>query len=129
QGSWQYATDWHNCESAPTATTLLDRLAAEGHPVIAIGKVNDLFAGRGVGEAVPTRSDEDGMDAVAAQMDAMDRGLLFANLVDFDTVYGHRNDVAGYARNLERFDARLAGLLPRPRAGRLLIGTAGHRHH
>ncbi len=125
-GAFQRTPNRHDYAMPPIATTLLDRLAAEGHPVIAIGKVNDLFAGRGVGEAVPTTSDEDGMDVVMARMDTMDRGLLFANLVDFDTVYGHRNDVAGYARNLERFDHRLAALLLQLREDDLLVITADH---
>jgi phosphopentomutase len=66
------------------------------------------------------------MDHVVTQMGAVDRGFIFANLVDFDTQYGHRNDVPGYAANLERFDARLAGLLPRLRPDDLLVVTADH---
>ena len=66
------------------------------------------------------------MDRVVAELAATDRGLIFANLVDFDTQYGHRNDVRGYAENLERFDQRLAELLPRLAPGDLLIVTADH---
>ena len=66
------------------------------------------------------------MDEVERQMNDVERGLIFANFVDFDTVYGHRNDVAGYAGNLERFDVRLLGLLPRLRDTDLLIVTADH---
>ena len=73
------------------------------------------FAGRGVTHAVHTTSDDDGMNQVELQMAAIEGGLIFTNLVDFDSQYGHRNDVAGYARNLERFDARLARLLPQLR--------------
>ena len=73
-----------------------------------------------------TASDEEGMDEVAKQMALTDRGLIFANLVDFDTRFGHRNDVAGYAANLERFDARLAALLPQLRPDDLLVVTADH---
>ena len=102
----------------PFAPTLLDRLTAAGHPVVAIGKIEDLFAGRGITRAVHTTSDDEGMDEVEAAMTTTPRGLIFANLVDFDTLYGHRNDVAGYAANLERFDARLATLLPRLRPRR-----------
>ena len=102
------------------------RLTAAGVPVTAIGKINDLFAGRGISESHPTKSDDDGMAKVEAQMQQQDRGLIFANLVDFDTVYGHRNDVAGYAANLERFDARLAAVLPRLRPDDILIVTADH---
>jgi phosphopentomutase len=110
----------------PRGETLLDRVKAAGLPVVAIGKIEDLFAGRGVTRAVHTASDEEGMDEVARQMALTDRGLIFANLVDFDTRFGHRNDVAGYAANLERFDARLAALLPQLRPDDLLVVTADH---
>ena len=110
----------------PTAETVLDRLTARAVPVVAIGKIADLFAGQGILRAVHTGCDDEGMDAVNAEMLATPRGFLFANLVDFDTLYGHRNDVAGYAANLERFDARLAMLLPRLQADDLLVVTADH---
>ena len=110
----------------PSGDTLLDRVKAASLPVVAIGKIEDLFAGRGVTKAIHTKSDDDGMDHVEREMGAVDRGFIFTNLVDFDTLYGHRNDVEGYARNLERFDARLAAILPRLRADDLLIVTADH---
>jgi len=110
----------------PSGETLLDRVKAKGLPVVAIGKIEDLFAGRGITRAIHTANDGEGMDAVEHQMEELDRGFIFANLVDFDTLYGHRNDVAGYAANLERFDARLAWLLPMLRAGDLLVVTADH---
>ncbi|HKB11453.1 MAG TPA: phosphopentomutase [Vicinamibacterales bacterium] len=110
----------------PRGETLLDRVKAASLPVVAIGKIEDLFAGRGITRAIHTVSDDDGMDRVEQQMDAVDRGLIFTNLVDFDTQYGHRNDVEGYAQNLERFDARLARVLPRLRADDLLVVTADH---
>jgi phosphopentomutase len=110
----------------PCGETLMDRVKAASLPVVAIGKIEDLFAGRGMTHAIHTVSDEDGMDQVEAQMRSVDRGFVFANLVDFDTQYGHRNDVEGYARNLERFDARLAKVLPQLRETDLLIVTADH---
>ena len=110
----------------PFAPTLLDRLKEAGHEVFAIGKIEDLFAGRGMTRAVHTTSDAHGMDEIEAALSTMESGLIFANLVDFDTLYGHRNDPAGYAANLERFDARLAALLPRLTPGDLLIVTADH---
>ena len=110
----------------PFAPTLLDGLTHAGIPVVAIGKIQDLFAGRGIAAAVHTKSDDHGMDEIFRALDAWPRGLIFANLVDFDTIYGHRNDVAGYAANLERFDARLAALLPRVGAGDVLFVTADH---
>jgi len=110
----------------PPEPTVLDRLAAGGVPVVAIGKIEDLFAGRGIDRAFHTASDEEGMDRIEEQMAVLERGLLFANLVDFDTQYGHRNDVEGFARHLERFDERLARLLPRLRPDDLLMVTADH---
>jgi phosphopentomutase len=110
----------------PSGETLLDLAKAGGLPVVAIGKIEDLFAGRGITAAFHTASDDEGMDRVEAQMAAVDRGFIFTNLVDFDTQYGHRNDVEGYARNLERFDARLARVLPRLADDDLLVVTADH---
>jgi phosphopentomutase len=110
----------------PFAPTLLDKVKDKGEPVVAIGKIEDLFAGCGITRAVHTKSDEHGMDVVEAAMRDTPRGLIIANLVDFDTVYGHRNDPVGYARNLERFDVRLARLLPKLDDRDLLIITADH---
>jgi phosphopentomutase len=110
----------------PFEETVLDRLKAAGHPVVGIGKVEDLFASRGLTRAIHTRSDDHGMDVVLEELEATERGLIFVNLVDFDTQYGHRNDVPGYAANLERFDARLAQVLPRLRETDLLMVTADH---
>jgi phosphopentomutase len=110
----------------PSGETLLDRLTGAAVPVVAIGKIEDLFAGRGITRATHTASDDEGMDRVERELDTIDRALIFANLVDFDTQYGHRNDVAGYASNLERFDVRLSRLLPRLRENDLLAVTADH---
>ena len=86
----------------------------------------DLFAGRGVSQSHPTKSDGEGVDRVESLLATQDGGLIFANLVDFDTLYGHRNDTPGYAANLERFDVRLARLLPKLRPDDLLVLTADH---
>jgi phosphopentomutase len=110
----------------PPGETLLDRLIKASHTVVAIGKIEDLFAGRGISTAIHSATDDEGMDHVMGQMASLGRGLIFANLVDFDTQYGHRNDLAGYAANLERFDQRLADLLPRLRDDDLLVVTADH---
>lgn len=110
----------------PAGETLLDRLTAAGTPVVAVGKIEDLFAGRGISRAVHTASDDEGVDGVERAMEDSRRGFIFANLVDFDTKYGHRNDVAGYAANLERFDARLSELLTKLAPDDLLVLTADH---
>ena len=125
-GHFKRTANRHDYALPPSGETLLDRLKGMGAPVVAIGKIEDLFAGRGVTAAVHTASDSEGMDAVERQMAQTDRGLIFANLVDFDTQFGHRNDIEGYARNLEAFDGRLATLLPKLRPDDLLVVTADH---
>jgi phosphopentomutase len=125
-GSFARTPIRHDYAMPPTSETLLDRLVAQGHHVTSVGKVSDLFAGRGVSASHPTKSDADGVDTVEALMASQERGLIFANLVDFDTVYGHRNDTAGYGANLERFDARLPGLLAKVREDDVLVITADH---
>ena len=125
-GAFTRTANRHDYAMPPIRETLLDVLTAHGHQVTAIGKINDLFAGRGISQAFPTTSDDHGMDVLTGRMAMQDSGLLFVNLVDFDTLYGHRNDVAGYARNLERFDARLAALLPGLGDDDLLVVTADH---
>jgi phosphopentomutase len=125
-GAFTRTANRHDYALDPTGETLLDRLAARGDPVLSIGKIKDLFAGRGVTSAVKTASDAEGMDHVDRAMADTERGMIFVNLVDSDQLYGHRNDVHGYAANLERFDARLAALLPRLREEDLLVVTADH---
>jgi phosphopentomutase len=125
-GAFRRTANRRDFALTPFAPTLLDRVKEAGLPVIAIGKIEDLFAGRGITSAVHTSSDEHGMDEVLLAMKATPRGLIFANLVDFDTQYGHRNDPAGYAANLERFDRRLGELLPELAPGDMLIVTADH---
>jgi phosphopentomutase len=125
-GAFERTSNRHDYALPPAGLTLLDAMTAAGKPVHAIGKIQDLFAGRGVTTAVHTASDDDGVDEIEKAIASAGPGLVFTNLVDFDTVYGHRNDAPGYAANLERFDARLARLLPRLRDGDLLIITADH---
>jgi phosphopentomutase len=110
----------------PPSDTLLDYLRRAGLPVVGIGKIEDLFAKRGLTAAAHTTSDDHGMDLVDQFLTTTPRGLIFVNLVDFDTQYGHRNNVRGYAENLERFDVRLARLLPRLEPSDLLVVTADH---
>ncbi len=110
----------------PPGDTLLDRLKQAGHPVVGIGKIEDLFAKRGLTAAVHTTSDGHGMDLVEEHLQQTPGGLIFVNLVDFDTQYGHRNNVRGYAENLERFDRRVQRLLPQLRPSDVLVITADH---
>ena len=125
-GRFKRTANRHDYALPPSGETLLDRMTAAAQPVVAVGKIEDLFAGRGISKALHTASDAEGMDRVEEQMRDLDRGFLFANLVDFDTQYGHRNDVRGYAENLERFDTRLNRLLPLLRDDDLLVVTADH---
>jgi len=125
-GSFTRTPNRRDFALTPFAPTLLDHLKDAGHEVLAIGKIEDLFAGRGMTRAVHTVSDEHGMNEIEAALGTVPAGLVFANLVDFDTQYGHRNDPAGYAANLERFDSRLSAFLPRLTPRDLLIITADH---
>src|SRR5262249_17347861 len=88
----------------PPSFTVLDRVRAAGLPVVAIGKIEDLFAGRGITDAVHTHDDLDGMRATLRAMEATRDGLIFTNLVDLDTLFGHRNNAEGYGRDLEQID-------------------------
>ena len=110
----------------PTGVTLPDVLAANGLDVISIGKIRDIFAGRGITESYPTHSNKEGMDALLELQKKPFHGLCFANLVDFDMVYGHRNDVDGYAGALSAFDAWLPSFLAGMGDDDLLLITADH---
>jgi len=110
----------------PTASTVLDAVVRAGWSVTGIGKIPDLFAGRGITDSVHTHDDLDGMAQTAQAMDRRDSGVIFTNLVDLDTKYGHRNDPEGYARDLEAIDGALPGVFRRLRETDLLIITADH---
>ncbi|CAN5388958.1 phosphopentomutase [soil metagenome] len=106
--------------------TVLDALAANQVPIFGIGKISDIFAGQGITESFPTASNHEGMEQIEKRWRPELRGLLFANLVDFDTLYGHRRDLNGYARALEKFDRWLGTFLPRVSPNDLVIITADH---
>jgi len=110
----------------PFAPTLLDALRDAGFDVWAVGKIEDIFAGRGITRSRRTGSNEEGVETTLARLEEDFTGLLFVNLVDFDSRYGHRRDPEGYARALEAFDARVPDLLARLRPGDLLVITADH---
>jgi phosphopentomutase len=125
-GAYARTTNRKDFSLEPFAPTLLDRLVAKGEPVVTVGKVDDLFAGRGVTEAFHTKDNAEGEDLLAGLARAPGRGLVFANLVDFDQQYGHRNDPAGFARALEQFDARLEEITAHLRSDDLCLVTADH---
>jgi phosphopentomutase len=112
---------------APPEPTLLDRVHAAGHPVVAIGKISDIYAGHGVTEKIKANGNNALMDATLAAIDASaDHTFIMTNFVDFDQEYGHRRDVPGYARALMAFDARLPEITARMRPDDLLVLTADH---
>jgi phosphopentomutase len=105
---------------------LLDQLAAQNIDVFSVGKIFDVFLGRGICEYEKTKSNADGMAKTLGAMETVDRGLIFVNLVDFDQNYGHRNDVEGYARALEEVDQWLPCFESKLRHDDLAIVTADH---
>ncbi len=116
----------HDYSLTPAAPTMLDCLKDAGLDTIAIGKITDIFAGQGITETIRTANNAEGMAATAAVAARDFHGLCFTNLVDFDMMYGHRNDAEGYARALTAFDRWLAGFLPTLREEDLLLITADH---
>lgn len=111
---------------APPRPTVLDRLAETGRRVLTIGKIDDLFAGRGIARALHTRDNRDGMGHALEAVRGGGFDLVFVNLVDFDSMWGHRNDARAFALGLEEFDAFLAGFLCELGGDDLLIITADH---
>jgi phosphopentomutase len=126
-GNFQRTANRRDYAVPPPKPTLLDHLTTAGREVISLGKIGDIFAHRGTGLIVKAAGNDALIDAtLAAQTKLADGGLIIANYVDFDTEYGHRRDVQGYASALERFDRRLPELMSRLRRGDLLIITADH---
>ncbi|MBI5708871.1 MAG: phosphopentomutase [Candidatus Eisenbacteria bacterium] len=125
-GAYRRTPNRRDFSLAPPESTLLDRLVASGEPVVTVGKVDDLFAGRGVTEALHTKDNAEGEDILAGLARRPGRGLVFANLVDFDQQYGHRNDPAGFARALEEFDERVEEVLAHLRSDEMCLITADH---
>ena len=110
----------------PPAKTMLDFISEAGLETIAVGKIRDIFAGKGIGEAIITHSNSEGMAETLALADRDFRGLCFVNLVDFDMHFGHRNDVDGYARAISEFDAWLPSFIGKLGDGDILMITADH---
>jgi phosphopentomutase len=125
-GDFKRTPDRHDFSVLPPHDTVLDSIAKAGLDVRGVGKISDIFAGQGLTHSRPTRSNDDGVDGILEQMGEIDRGLVFANLVDFDQSFGHRNDPAGYAGALEQFDRRLPEILDALRRQDVLIITADH---
>lgn len=124
-GMWKRTPNRHDF-SLPPPRTILNALEDEGIPVTGIGKISDIFAGSGVRESHPTTSNRHGMEVIQKLWNAGTGGLYFANLVDFDMLFGHRRDVRGYALALEEFDLWLGGFLEAVRDDELVMITADH---
>ena len=116
----------HDFSLTPPSDTVLNLAESAGLDVISIGKIRDIFAGSGITSANPTTGNADGMDKTLQIADTDFHGICFTNLVDFDMLYGHRNDIHGYAAALEEFDAWLSQLLAKLKDGDLLLITGDH---
>lgn len=116
----------HDFSLQPPKVTMLDQLLENKLDVIGVGKINDIFAGKGIGEFVRTRGNEEGIERTVAYTQKEFNGLCFVNLVDFDMLYGHRNDIDGYAKALAYFDEKLPEILAGLREDDLLMITADH---
>lgn len=125
-GHFTRTANRHDFALSPPKDTMLDRLSAAGKTVYSVGKISDIFNGRGITKAVRTKNNGEGIDAALRAMAEDFTGLCFVNLVDFDMLYGHRNDVDGYAAALTYFDSRLPALLAALRADDVLMLTADH---
>lgn len=125
-GNFSRTSNRKDYPMVPSGKTALDILKEQGWPVMGIGKIEDIYAGHGITRAIHTKNNSHGMAVLLDELAITKNGLIFVNLVDFDMLYGHRNDVAGYAKALEEFDAFLESFLPRLAADDLLMITADH---
>ncbi|MBQ8324185.1 MAG: phosphopentomutase [Clostridia bacterium] len=125
-GNYKRTANRRDFSLEPTGETVLDVLQKQGLDVLSIGKIRDIFAGRGITESHPTHGNEEGMEVLLELQKKDFHGLCFANLVDFDMLYGHRNDIHGYAKALSAFDAWLPAFLAGMQDEDLLLITADH---
>ena len=126
RGEFKRTANRHDYAVKPSGKTVLDALKEKGYDVISVGKISDIFAGEGITESNKSKSSVHGMEQTTTIAERDFEGLCFTNLVDFDALWGHRRDVAGYAKEIEAFDAKLGELLPILKEDDLLILTADH---
>jgi phosphopentomutase len=125
-GNFARTSRRHDYAVDPPKPILLDVLAERRVPVFGIGKIHDIYNGRGVQDYVTTKNNVDGMEKLSAALQERKTGLIFCNLVDFDMLYGHRKDVEGFAKSLEEFDRLLADFLTKLGPADLMMITADH---
>lgn len=127
-GEWPFTRTVrrHDYSLQPPKETMLDILRANQKDVIAVGKINDIFAGKGIGSMVRTVDNQDGMEKTIAYLKEEFEGICFVNLVDFDMKYGHRNDIEGYAKALTEFDEKLPEIIAGLQEEDILMITADH---
>ena len=125
-GNYTRTSGRHDFSLEPPAVTMLDQLKAAGKDVISVGKIKDIFAGKGITEYVYTKGNAEGIERTIEYMNRDFEGLCFINLVDYDMLYGHRNDIDGYAAALTYFDKKLPELLELLRDEDILMITADH---
>jgi phosphopentomutase len=125
-GSFKRTPNRHDYAVPPPKGMLLDQLADNNIPIYSVGKIFDVFLGRGIGDHVKSKSNDEGMAETAQALKEVERGLIFTNLVDFDQLYGHRNNVEGYAGALEEFDRWLPSFMEQLQPKDLLLITADH---
>lgn len=125
-GSYVRTPRRHDFSLKPPAATMLDALQEAGKSVIAVGKIYDIFAGQGITEHVYTSGNAEGIEKTLMYLDRDFEGLCFINLVDYDMLYGHRNDIDGYAAALTAFDRRLPEIMAKMREDDVLMLTADH---
>lgn len=126
KGNYSRTSNRRDFSLKPVKKTMLDTIAENGMNVAAVGKIEDIFAGKGITEAVHTKDNMEVVDKILNYMAENKKGLIFANLVDFDMLYGHRNDAVGYAKALMSFDARIPEILEAMKDSDALIITADH---
>jgi phosphopentomutase len=125
-GNFSRTANRRDFSMRPPGETVLDILLKNGWAVTALGKIENIFAGQGISRSRPSHGNSEGMSLLHEEVAAATQGLIFANLVDFDMLYGHRNDVDGYGMALEIFDRKLGDLLPELGPGDMLVVTADH---
>lgn len=125
-GNFTRTANRHDYSLPPPTPNLLELIVQAGQSVVGVGKINDIFAGQGITRSIHTENNLDALEQIVQQVRQPQRGLLFANLVDFDMVYGHRNDIEGYARALEQFDQYLPQVIAELQPTDVLMITADH---